>query len=648
MRKLIQFAVSGKGVCCLWGMLFLTCGLSARGDATWVYSVQISATVQVSPPQITLNWEPDMFGADSYTVYRKAKNDTSWGSGMSLPGWATSFTDFSVSVGSTYEYQIIKDATLGYIGTGYIFTGINAPLTENRGKVILVVASESVVGLASELARLQSDLVGDGWQVVRRDVSSNDSPAYVRSVIQGEYWNDPGNVNTVFLFGHVPVLQSGILNYDGHLDRPMPADAYYGDMVGDWSSSPSYLPANVTLMVGRVDMFNMPGVGAPSPWPSEVELLRQYLNKDHNWRQKIITAQRRALVGDLRGGENGLATAASGYRAFEPLVGPGNTLQSGVTNDTPPEERWISMLTNGSYLCAFACGAGQPTAVSGMGLSDGTFYDVRSIDVVAQDAKAMLVMAFGSWFGNWDDADDLLRSFLATPTMGLAACLSGEPHWFFHHLGLGETLGYSTRLTMNNSTLYESESNTFTRAVYIALMGDPTLRIDQLAPPSGLNASASSNTVALSWSASPDSALGYHVYRAASPSGPFVRVTGNLVATTSFSDANLSPGTYTYMVRAVNVENHFSGSYSNMSQGVFATVTVSQGIVVTARKVSNGVALSWNSQPETTYHVLGKNSLTSGGWLDLSGDILSGGATTSWTDTNANVNPQRFYRISSP
>src|SRR5205085_2453312 len=124
-----------------------------------------------------------------------------------------------------------------------------------------------------------------------------------------------------------PVLHCGNINYDGHLTRPMPADTYYGDMDGDWSSNPNALPSDVELMVGRVDFFAMPGVGAPVAWPSEQELLRNYLNKDHQWRNKLLDVPRRALMGNRRGDENGEATAASGYRNFEPLVGPGNTVE---------------------------------------------------------------------------------------------------------------------------------------------------------------------------------------------------------------------------------------------------------------------------------------------------------------------------------
>jgi hypothetical protein len=267
--------------CSLCAALMVLATQSLKADATWVYAVQISATVQDSPPQITLNWEPDQFGANSYTVYRKVKDATSWGAGTKLPGSTLSFTDPNVTVGSTYEYQIIKAASLGYTGYGYIYSGIQAALVENRGKLVLLVATNSTAGLSFELDRLQTDLIGDGWQVLRHDVSSNDTPAYARSLITNDYYADPANLKAVFLFGHVPILQSGNLDYDGHGARPFPADAYYGDMNNDWPtnppSSPSYLPSDVKLMIGRVDLADMPGSGA---WPSEVELLRNYLNKD--------------------------------------------------------------------------------------------------------------------------------------------------------------------------------------------------------------------------------------------------------------------------------------------------------------------------------------------------------------------------------
>lgn len=619
-----------------------------RADATYAYAVLISATAQVSPPRITLNWEPDPFGAVSYTLYRKVKESTAWKQRAVFSGSVSNYTDTNVLAGAAYEYQIIKVASHGYIGYGYIYAGINTTVIEDRGKLVLIVANTYAASLSSELSLLENDLTGDGWTVLRHDVSSSDTPASVRAVIQDDYQADPANVKAVFLFGHVPIFRSGNLNYDLHAARPMPADGFYGDMDGDWSNDPSYMPSDVELMVGRVDLFNMPGNQAPVPWPSEVELLRNYLNKDHGWRHNLISVPRRALMANRIGDEDGQAFAASGYRNFEPMLGPGNTIEANVADTAPPEQRWISVLSANSYLWTYACGAGDYDLLGEMG-THGQYHDAWSIDVVGQDAKVVFAMLFGSWFGEWDHADDIMRAMLATPTMGLASFLSGRPHWFCHHMGLGEPIGYGAKLTMNNSTLYQNQSNAFPRGVHIGLMGDPTLRLHPVGPASGLQGSFGPNGVVLNWSPSSDSIAGYHVYRAETPAGPFCRLTSSLVTGTSFTDPNISLNTYTYMVRAVKLEVCPSGSYFNPSQGIFTTVQITQSglpIHLVLHWQGSEFVLGWNSQAGSVYRVLAASSLPQTAWTDVSGPITATSSTTSWTESNPSG--QRFYRVTSP
>jgi len=587
------------------GLLVALAAQTVRADSTWVYAVQISASAQTSPPQITLQWEPDQYGANSYTVYRKAKDATSWGAGTTLSGSASSFIDNNVSVGSAYEYAIIKAASGGYTGYGYIYAGVNAALVDNRGTVVLVVDNTYASQLSSELARLQSDLTGDGWTVARRDVARTDTPASVRSVIQSVYNSDPGNVKAVFLFGHVPILRSGNLNVDGHQARPMPADPYYGDMDGSWNN-PSFLPSDVELMVGRVDLFNLPGNGATIAWPSELELLRNYLNKDHNWRHKLINVPRRALLGNRFGDFGGEAFAASGFRNFEPFVGPGNTVLANEQDNAPVDQKWSSMLTAGTYLWAYGCGGGSYTSMSGMG-THGTYSDIWSTDVVGGDAKAVFFMMFGSWLGEWDSTDDIMRSVLATSTMGLTCSWAGRPHWYYHHMGLGEPIGYSARLTQNNNGLYQNQVNQNLRGIHIALMGDPTLRLHPVAPPSSVTASTGGGAVNVSWTASPDTVVGYHVYRANSATGPFTRLTSSPVTSSSFSDAGAS-GTPTYMVRAVKLENTPSGTYFNASQGAY---------------VNGGSSGNTNPVPSVSVTAPANGATVSGSSVTVSANVLN-------------------------
>src|SRR4051812_32992122 len=107
----------------VFGCLMAVAALSVKAEDTWRFAVQITAVVQTSPPRITLTWLQDKYGVNSYTVYRKAKADTTWGSGTTLAGSITTYVDNNVTAGSSYEYKIVKAATSGYSGYGYIYAG---------------------------------------------------------------------------------------------------------------------------------------------------------------------------------------------------------------------------------------------------------------------------------------------------------------------------------------------------------------------------------------------------------------------------------------------------------------------------------------------------------------------------------------------
>jgi hypothetical protein len=213
-------------------------------------------------------------------------------------------------VGKPYEYQVVR-RTADHAGYGYLYAGIEVPPVEDRGKLLLVVDQTYANELATELTQLQRDLVGDGWTPLRLDVQRTDSVLKVKDLIQTAYRADPARVKCVFLFGHVPVPYSGNIVPDGHApdhQGAWPCDGFYGDMEGHWTdksvnvtiaSDPrnrnvpgdgkfdqSVFPASLKLMIGRVDLANMPGRTSrrPTTFPNELELLRNYLVKDHKFR----------------------------------------------------------------------------------------------------------------------------------------------------------------------------------------------------------------------------------------------------------------------------------------------------------------------------------------------------------------------------
>jgi hypothetical protein len=623
------------------------------------YAVRVSATVQTNPAQIALSWPADT-SATGYTLCRKGRDNTSWGTSLAaLAGSATNFSDSNVAVGSAYEYQIRK-STSSYSGEGDIYAGIQAPLADYRGKVVLLVDNSFTSSLSNELACLQQDLVGDGWTVLRHDVprmvvapantsstvwaARSNELANVKALITADYNADPANVKAVFLFGHVPVPYSGDIAPDEHPNHTgaWPGDVYYANLTGAWTDSsawdqnasdtrnwnvpgdgkfdPSLLPSDVTLQVGRVDLANLPAFSQ-----SETVLLRQYLAKDHNFRQKLITAQPRGLINDNLGLLGGEAPAVNGWRNFAPFFGATNTFAS---------SSWFGTLATNSYLWGYGCGGGTYTSCSGVG---------STTDFAASDPQVVFTMFFGSYFGDWDSQNNFLRAALGTTNYTLTSAWTGRPYCFFHHMALGETIGFSIRVSQNNDSLYSSG---FVGAqwIHIALMGDPTLRMHVVAPASNLMAVASaSGGVDLSWNASPDTVLGYHVYRAPTAAGPFTRLTTNLISGTNYTDPVLT--TNVYMVRAVNLEVSGSGSYYNASQGIFQDFDLPPHLAVTS--LGNGsYAISGSGVPGRTNRIEFLQDFEVTNWQTLGRATASPSGIFQFIDTN--ISTQRFYRSVYP
>ena len=625
------------------------------------YAVEVSATVDENPSRINLTWPQDG-AASGYQVYRKAPDSSSWNSIASLPGSATGYADSGISAGTVYEYQIQKSANLVYPGYGYITAAVRRSVVEDRGKLVLIVANTYAADLSAELSRLQQDLVGDGWTVLRHDVSPQDSVPSVKGLIKSDYDADPGRVKAVFMFGHVPIPYSGDFNPDGHPDHrgAWPADVYYGDMDGGWSDSSvndggadraqnrnvpgdgkfdqTELPSDLELQVGRVDLSNMTCYANKVPSRSERDLLRQYLNKDHNFRHGQLNLERRGIVCDNFGERNGEAFAASGWRNFAPMFGANTT--------EVPYGQYFPTVNSQSFLWSYGTGGGGYWTCNGIGSSD---------DFANGDAKSVFTMFFGSYFGDWDNESNFLRAPLGSTTYGLTALWAGRPHCFVHHMGIGETIGYSTRLSQNNRNggVY-SIQNYGTHQAHIALMGDPSLRLHPVIPPGNLTRNG--NT--LTWSGSPDSSIqGYHVYRASTAAGPFTRVSGDSpLGQASFTD-NSGGASDAYMVRAIKLERSGSGTYLNLSQGIFVgggqsgggggggTIPAKPGSVAVNVLSASQLKMVWTDGANNEGGFKIERRQGWGGTFQQVADI--GANSTSFTDSGLAQNTLYFYRIRS-
>jgi hypothetical protein len=280
-----------------------------------------------------------------------------------------------------------------------------------------------------------------------------------------------------------------------------------------------------------------------------------------------VTAQERGLIDDHFGDFGGEAFAANGWRNFGGMFGASNVVEAG----------WFGTLAKDEYLWGYACGGGDVELCGGVG---------RSADFAAADSKVIFTMLFGSFFGDWDQPNVILRAPLGMPTYTLSCSWGGRPDNLYHPMALGETLGESMRQTQNRPADRRRkprdkeavddasrEEEPRRAMVHLALMGDPSLRLHVVAPVSGLNGEKTRRRVTLRWAPSPDAGVsGYHVYRASQPMGPYARLTSAPVADPTYTDKAAPADDAVYMVRPVKLEVSSSGSYWNIGQGVFATV----------------------------------------------------------------------------
>jgi hypothetical protein len=664
----------------LWFVVVVTAVVllaAARSEGlTRDFAVEVSATVQESPPRIDFSWIADA-SATEYRIYKKSIDATAWTGPIAvLSGGATSFSDSDVSVGEAYEYsfqkvpgiiidtvtvvsgdsltftindswgdgiccanglgsykitgcgvvyasggsfgssksksfvvgspgdpcnEVVVEITLDIFGEettwqlidnettdtlaeggpyssprfGHIFAGIGYIPPEDWGTVLLLVDEPVADSLVAELDRMELDLIREGYGVCRRDIADDTPVTDVKDLIVTECQSDP-TITTLFLFGNIAVPYSGDVR-GAHANHygAWPADLYYGELEGTWTDSTvnnttasrpenhnvpgdgkfdqTFLPSDVDLQVGRVDLSRLPAFAE-----SEVELLRRYLDKNHAFRTGGFDLYRRGLIDDNVGEGGGTAYACTGWRNFTALFGSPATRA----------RDWITILETDGYLCAYGCGPGSYTSCGGV---------VTTTDFATRTLYGVFTMLMGSYFGDWDNPGNLMRASLGSAGYALTCCWAGRPTWHFHHMALGYPIGYSTRLTQNNHTLYTIGYGG--RQIHIALMGDPTLKMHVVKSPGILALEElPAGGVSLTWTPPDDSVAGYHVYRSEDIQGGFARLNPALIVDTTYVDGAPISCREIYMVRAVKLESTASGTYFNLSPGVIDSVDVTAGV----------------------------------------------------------------------
>lgn len=545
---------------------------------SYLNSVPINAQVVNTNTAIQLNWENDT-NASQYTLNRRDYGSSSWGGVISTQGAGqNTYIDNTVIAGQKYEYRIIRNST--NTAFGYICAGIETDIDFNPGILIMLVDDYFLPVLQQEIEQMKDDIEADGWFVHIIQVSRNDSPILIKAQILNEYNTNPNLIKGLVLLGHVPVPYSGDLNPDGHPDHlgAWPADVYYADMDGVWTDitvnnnaatdprnqnipndgkfDQSVLPSNVEMEVSRIDFYNLPVFSS-----SEEQLMLAYLNKLHEFKFKNYTPGNIAIVEDnFIGMTEGFAGGA--YTSFAPIVGTSNVLDSDYATE----------LIGQTALWSCGVGPGWYTDASGI---------VSSSDFASNSFNSTFTMLFGSYFGDWDSQNNLLRSALGSGKI-LCSSWSGRPFIYYHPMGIGERIGKCIKMNQNNMSGYFSSTlGMFQKWVHISQIGDVTLRAHYLELPLNLVSIVEPNgSTLLNWNAPLNIVDGFHVYRRPIALESWSKLTTSPITTLSYNDTTImNGGQYEYMVRSAEIMVSGSGSYWNQSLGIKTSIQSSADLI---------------------------------------------------------------------
>ena len=548
----------------------------------WAYerTIQVRAEVQNAPTEISLHWEASTY-ATAYLVFRRLLGSTDWGTALdTLSATDSNYTDKNVSTNVAYEYLLRRQTNLTEpFGGGDVVTnstlvsGIGIETIHNRGKVLILIDEDLADSISNELHKLRKDLIGDGWESVVEEVADTATAIEVKNTI-----DQTDSIDAVYILGNVVYPYSGIycrsgVNYeyppDGHNEDAgghcgaWIADVYYAAINSGWTDADSVvslavreanknrigdgkfdnmqIPSEVVLQVGRTDLSRLPTIGG-----TETSRMKAYLNKLHDYKMNATPLLREAVMeNNFAGSREGFSSGA--IRDFYNHLGPGKTTTADLFTTT----------ASNNYLFSYATGPGSYTSCGGVGTT-ASFVNSN---------PGIFAHMFGSYFGDVDITNNILRASLAAQQGGIVAFWSGRPKWLTHGLALGENIGLSAVRTQNND--WDYDLSFYQNFSHISLLGDPTLRSSMFTPPSNFMASLNQDSthVTLSWSASTASdVIGYYIYWSTEELGGYKLLNQAPTVATSFTHYTPLGGDNYYMLRAERLEQTASGTYYNLSQ----------------------------------------------------------------------------------
>jgi len=566
----------------------------------------VESSVTVSPPSVTIHLlDAADNSSHSTDIYRRPAGSVSWllvadGLTPGTPSWQ----DTDVSEGQVWEYLVKRPGTWSYESevydaTGFTLGALRPDRSQRQGRLILLVADDAASGLGYRYQRLKEELAADGWTLDELVVpraqgwDSGDTVVAIKSQIQARYNAAPVGDKPLCLFilGHVPLPRCGstdVIAPDDHNENKgaRGCDAFYADLdgvftdvatyhppgglasplainlPGDFKWDQDFFPSDIEMAFGRVDFADLTDVGG-----TELELLANYLDRNSQFRQ-----------------------VAPGWD-----MGKASAFHFGYDNSNDGSYRSLPSLTGSAQVWQNYLGAPHPQWVAENGPFQLYMQNVSVPELSEWNAHGMHATVFSSDQSYWGFGDvpqnfsiySRIRALLALDTRCLVTLWTTTGLNIFPQACSGIPFGLSLRDIMNHNAsnqllekapqFYDTEA--WWNRTHFAFYGDPTLRLNQVAPPADPEVLAQGGQALLRWKSSPEAGLlGYHVYESDDLLGPFTRISASPIGDTSFVLPAYQTNRY-YLVKAIALEQTGCGVFVNPSLGVRTQGTIVLGNV---------------------------------------------------------------------
>lgn len=518
---------------------------------------------------LTIHWERAL-DADAYTLsYRTDVSDYLTLIG-DIPATDSTYTfDSSIDLSNGIEVSIKKQGGETY-ATGYLYSGkeLFAPYTQPS--YVIIVESSIQDSIAEALERYIDVVEKEAFDIRIVSVSKDDSVPEVKDKIIQLHTEQP--IDYLLLLGNIPVPYSGDNAIDGHYNNHKGAwvfDAYYSIFNGNWTDATvdnttasreanhnvpgdgkfdqSYLIGDVEIMLGRVDLSRLPKFSS-----SEAELTIKYLNKNIAFRTGLTRFPNRGLIDNNFNLAEGFGQGS--YKSFR-----------GFFHKDSVHNKDYSTLKQQPYLWSFGAGGGNYKGASG----------IINTNQLSQDSvQTVFTTIFGSYFGDWDNTNNLLRASLASGNI-LTNAWNGRPVMHFHHMAMGKTIGQSMINIIKNTGQYYSGFGN--HGAHISLLGDPTLKMYYSTPISDASANASVGQIEIIWEDS-EERDGYAIY--GKKNGQWIRISGNETGLESpyIYESEEAIAYTSISIRPLQMITNPSGSYYTEGAGFISEVELSSSL----------------------------------------------------------------------